>query len=416
MAFPLSPLSSSPAHFAPDLCTPDSQEVEVQVLDSGTAGLTSVSIPLPRRGRGKGRKPSRSTEKQPQPSYSMYEEQNVVSDGEFEIPSIAEHRGSEVVVSESDFLRIGSNLETLEQVEASEAAQNLALLASHVTSIATSSADIPPFLKGSTTVVSLSSLTTSTACDHLSTATTTATPFISLSSSLSTSSSSLSTATDHVRSDIVAVAEAVSTAQESDTHNSTFTSYLSNGAESMQKSHFRTSDSSSSENAIDLEIVGVATQTEACTDTDGSSVDFLTGTPDGCDLTLTSSDPRERNFTSESVRRSRRKTTRVKRLVSEDTQGQSGPFKRSPVVVLEDILSSPPPAKRTRSRLAAAGGGMLDTEVEDDNERGVVSVSGCGHPARWGVVEVGEFIRGIPQCTGLKEVFLEHVSTQPPVP
>ena len=138
------PLShTTHTHLTSDLHTQTSPEVEVQVLESGTSGLTSV-LPLQRpfRWKGKGRKELKSSEKQPLPSYTDYEEQNVVSDGEYEIPVLEEHSGSEVIVSHSNFLGMDSGLETAEQVEASEAAQNLALLASQVTTFPTSS--LPP--------------------------------------------------------------------------------------------------------------------------------------------------------------------------------------------------------------------------------------------------------------------------------
>ena len=41
---------------------------------------------------------------------------------------------------------------------------------------------------------------------------------------------------------------------------------------------------------------------------------------------------------------------------------------------------------------------------------GGVAVGGARHPMEWGVEEVGEFIRGIPQCACLTDVFMEHVS------
>ena len=69
----------------------------------------------------------------------------------------------------------------------------------------------------------------------------------------------------------------------------------------------------------------------------------------------------------------------------------------------EDGLSSPPPAKRTRSKAVSM------TVIDADG--GVVGGSGCGHLSEWGVAEVGEFIRGIPQCAGLVDVFQEHVSS-----
>ena len=47
-----------------------------------------------------------------------------------------------------------------------------------------------------------------------------------------------------------------------------------------------------------------------------------------------------------------------------------------------------------------------------DVEEGVATGGGCGQLAEWGVAEVGEFIRGIPQCAGLVDVFQEHVSGQ----
>ena len=140
---------------------------------------------------------------------------------------------------------------------------------------------------------------------------------------------------------------------------------------------------------------------------------------------------------SEAVRRSRRKMTRVRRLVSEES-------KSPPPTPLEREVSDPVSPKRTptrkRTRRASSEKGQeslkKDTSQADSMEedssspplarrtrsRGVVfqrmpaevgggvAVGGAWHPMEWGVEEVGEFIRGIPQCAYLTDVFMEHVS------
>ena len=355
---PLSPLPPShpSSHFTPGLHTHASSEVEVQVLQSGTSGVSTI-LPLPRRGRGKGRRQSKPTERQPNPSHPVYEEQNVISDGEFEIPSVADHQV--VGPTNSGFLGVPSNTESLAQVEASEAAENLAFLATHVTSLANSSHHNP--LEDSTTGGTIPST-----LDQQDTNATTST-------CASTSQS--------VSSEIVAVAEVASSLQSDDV----VTQSVSHVASTQDIVTVGLS------NAEDEEVV------QECV--------------------MTSSG-------SEAVRRSRRKMTRVKRLVSEDantppqaereatcrrTPAKKGASERRVLTNdvasstnLEDVLSSPPPAKRTRSKAGSrTPGGVAE---------GGVAMGGCGHPLGWGVVEVGEFIRGIPQCAGLKDVFQEHVS------
>ena len=315
----------------------------------------STILPLPRRGRGKGRRQSKPTERQPNPSHPVYEEQNVISDGEFEIPSVADHQV--VGPTNSGFLGVPSNTESLAQVEASEAAENLAFLATHVTSLANSSHHNP--LEDSTTGGTIPST--------LDQQDTNATTSIGASTSQS------------VSSEIVAVAEVASSLQSDDV----VTQSVSHVASTQDIVTVGLS------NAEDEEVV------QECV--------------------MTSSG-------SEAVRRSRRKMTRVKRLVSEDAnappQAEREAKRASAKKVtserrvltndaasstnLEDVLSSPPPAKRTRSK----AGSRTPVGVAE----GGVAMGGCSHPLGWGVAEVGEFIRGIPQCAGLKDVFQEHVS------
>ena len=132
---------------------------------------------------------------------------------------------------------------------------------------------------------------------------------------------------------------------------------------------------------------------------------------------------------SESLRRSRRKMTRVRRLVSEEPnspppekavsenpkktparkrsrvseeKGQISKKNDTSAVIVEDISSPLPPAKRTRSKAVSRTSGGV--------EGGMVMGGVCDHPLEWGVTEVSEFIKGIPQCAGLVGVFQEHVS------
>ena len=328
--FPSSPLTPSQvprARFTSDLHAHESQEVEVQVLDSGTAGLTSVStiIPLPRRrGRGRGQKQSKSGESAPQ--HSFYEEQNVVSDGEFEIPSLSDNQGSEVVVSESDFLRIGSDLETLEQVEATEAAQNLALLASHVTSMASNS-------HTSTTGTSTSSLEGSM----------TVVPFTSSTAS-SDNLSTVATSAEHVPSDIVAIAEVVSTVQELEsstqltstgTNSTACTTASRNSTKLASHDDVVTGTLSFSEEIVsELEIVGVATQTELSSESLSlrGNIESSRGGGGGGDDVTRSPPVTNAGSSMESVRRSRRKITRARRFANdnEDTHPHTGQSETSP--------------------------------------------------------------------------------------
>ena len=373
-------LSLPPAHpssdFTSDLHSHTSSEVEVQVLELGTVGLTSrpATIPLPQRGKGKGRRAAKTGDRQPKPSYSVYEEQNVVSDGEFEIPPVVEQQGSEVVVPESSFVSVGSNTESLSQVEASQAAKNLAFLATHVTSVAdsdtlTQTPDHAGHLVCGVTVTPPPIATTLD--DDDSAAISNTVPNVS--------------SPDNASSEILAVAEVVSSAQESYSILTT----SSTGIHSVR----------------DLVITAVSGQ---------SSMD---------DMTLDNAMSSTRTEL-ESVRRSRRKVTRVRRLVSEEappppekegprTPKRSLSKKRSvqvsekslnDVTVTEDSFLSPPPAKRTRSKAVS--------KATMDVEGGVAISGGCGQPAEWGVAEVGEFIRGIPQCASLVDVFQEHVSGQ----
>ena len=361
-----------------------SSEVEVQVLESGTSGLTPLPtvIPLSQRGRGKGRKQSKTTEKQVRLSYSMYEEQNVVSDGEFEIPALVDDQAHSFLTSTT-----GSNSLTLSQVEASEAAQNLALLATHVTSMATS---VPVATSGQTDTP-FDSVTVSLSSPARDQSLTSAAVFTTTSSS------------ENVASEIVAVAEAVQSVR--DYSHATFTASASSSLDEAGTT------GGVGEGESDHQLSAAGTEDAVSVQNDGGSASLGSGL--------------------EPVRRSRRRVTRVKRLVTEDSpahsatdkqdtprkssvrrrvgssqeEGQSGSRKMclSPVVVLEDILASPPPAKRTRSKAPS-------TRIAGDVDVCVASGGGCGHPLEWGVAEVGEFIGGIPQCTGLKEIFMEHVS------
>ena len=436
----VSPLPPSPlphqAHLTPDLDLHESQEVEVQVLESGTSGLTTVVPQQRQRGRGKGRKQSKPSEKQPESPYSVYEEQNVVSDGEFEIPPLVVHPGSEVIVSHSEYL--GMDPETAEQVEASEAAQNLALLASQVTSMSSPpslthsspqpdhdmTGGDPPALCEVTVPLVTTAPSSSSSWDQPSTV---------VPTNPSCPSSPPPCAEQNVSSEIVAVAEVVSSVYEPDC--------------SLTRSILPSS------NIAEVSIVGVATQTEP------RPIVPHTARPAASD---TISPARS---TPESPRRSRRKINRVRRLVSEDTHSPTPPerdgapdtsrrtriaprllerlaepcvssrdaegghtiptrrkggaftehhvedslkrvFSSSPAVVLEDVLRSLPPAKRTRS---SAGCRTDRVSAGESDDGGVACESGWGHPTGWGVREVGEFIAGIPHCSVLKDVFVEHV-------
>ena len=332
-------------------------------------------MPPPRRGRGGGRRQSKSSENR---SSSVYEEQKVVSDGEFEIP-LPEQQVTEIVVSNSSFSSVGSSIEMQTQVEVSEAAQNLAFLATHVTSMASNShtgQEQMAIVLGDTQA-SLSSF---------------GSQGDTASNDVPTSNVTLS-GSENVSSEIVAVAEVVSSVP--DTESGAVLTH-SSPAE-MQ----------------DMAIVGVSNQSSS----EGASLDTTAG--------------------SEAVRRSRRKMTRVRRLVSEESKSPppaplerevSDPVspKRTPTRKrtrqassekgqeslkkdtsqadsMEEDSSSPPPARRTRSR----GVVLQRTPVEMG---GGVAVGGAQHPMEWGVEEVGEFIRGIPQCACLTDVFMEHVS------
>ncbi|CAI8050289.1 Polyhomeotic-like protein 2 [Geodia barretti] len=389
------PLShSSDAHLTSDLHLHESQEVEVQVLESGTSGLTSEA-PLQQRprGRGKGRKSSKQSEKQPQSPYSVYEEQSVVSDGEFEIPPlIEEHPGSEVIVSHSGYFGMDSD-----QVEASEAAQNLALLASQSVATCSSLPDIShhhhhdnmtdgPPAAWEVTVSLVNSVPASSSLASWGQS----------SSTVATGPSSPS-AEQKVSSEIVAVA--MSSVHESG--NSLTTGVLP------------------SSNVAEVSIVGVGTQTEPRPTThDTAGLASIVHTPHTA-----------RKSTPESLRRSRRKITRVRRLVSEeyfspdndgvsDTNARPSAKRREVLadcrVGVGDVWSVPedgglslPPAKRTRSKVV---GRTTEMPVVGEGDEGcVVCESGWGHPTEWGVAEVGQFIAGIPHCSGFKDVFVEHL-------
>ena len=383
------PLShSSDDHLTSDLHLHESQEVEVQVLESGTSGLTSEA-PLQQRprGRGKGRKSSKQSENQPQSPYSVYEEQNVVSDGEFEIPPlIEEHPGSEY----SGYLGMDSD-----QVEASEAAQNLALLASQSVATCSSLPDTLPHHHHDNMTdgppaaceVTVSLVNSVPASSSLAS-------WEQSSSTVATGPSSPSTE-QHVSSEIVAVA---------------MSSVLESG-------NNLTSGVLPSSNVAEVSIVGVGMQTKprpTTHDTAGLASDVHT--PHTAPKT-----------TPESLRRSRRKITRVRRLVSEeyfspdndrvaDTIARPSAKRREVLTdCIDDVWSVPedgglclPPAKRTRSK--AVGRTTEVAVVGEADEEGVVCEGGWGHPTEWGVADVGQFISGIPHCSGFKDVFVEHVS------
>ena len=373
---PLSPLPPShpSSHFTP---THASSEVEVQVLQSGTSGSTSI-LPPPQRGRGKGRRQSKTTERQPRQSYSIYEEQNVVSDGEFEIPPLAEQH--HMPGAASCFLSVESNAQSLAQVEASEAAKNLAFLATHATSMASSRQSNSLELNTEAVLDGVTVSSSSTLDQQDSTV------------SNNSQSSNVTTASPtNVSSEIVAVAEVVSSFHESD-------SILTNSSTDVAS-------------AQDIAIVGTSSQSNT-EDVSQENMRLSSG----------------RNG-SESLRRSRRKMTRVRRLVSEEPnssplekeesenpkktparkrsrvseeKGQTSKKNDTSAVIVEDISSPLPPAKRTRSTAVSRTLGGV--------EGGMVMGGVCDHPLEWGVTEVSEFIKGIPQCAGLVGVFQEHVS------
>ena len=391
---PLPSSHSGEAHLTSDLDLHESQEVEVQVLESGTSGLTTM-VPLQRpRGRGKGRKQSKLNEdQQPQSPYSVYEEQNVVSDGEFEIPPLVEDPGSEVIVSHSEIVGMDSD-----QVEASEAAQNLALLASQ--SIASSTSLPTTFHHQSDTMTDnpfpvcevTISLVNSAPPSSLATWEQSPTP-----PPASPSDPPSPSAEQNVSSEIVAVAEVMSSAHDPD--------------------NTLTSNILPSSNIAEVSIVGVGTQTES-----RGIVHDVAG-PAG-DVILHHTSPKT---APESLRRSRRKIARARKLMNEDsfTDGDEAPetSRRSSArlrgvyvdygfddssSIVEDDSFSPPLAKRTRSKAVARM--TEDGAFGESDEEGVVYESGWGHPTEWGVAEVGEFIARIPHCSVFKEVFEEHVS------
>ena len=330
-------------------------------------------MPPPRRGRGGGRRQSKSSEKR---SSSVYEEQNVVSDGEFEIP-LPEQQVAEIVVSNSSFPSVGSSIEMQTQVEVSEAAQNLAFLATHVTSMASNSHTGQEQMAVGTQASSSSSF---------------GSQGDTASNDVPTSNVTLS-GSENVSSEIVAVAEVVSSVPDTESGD-----VLTHSSPAEMQ---------------DMAIVGVSNHSIS----EDASLDTMAG--------------------SEAVRRSRRKMTRVRRLVSEESKSPpptplereaSDPVspKRTPTRKrtrqasgekgqeslkkdtsqadsMEEDLSSPPPSRRTRSR----GVVFQRTPAEVG---GGVAVGGAWHPMEWGVEEVGEFIRGIPQCACLTDVFMEHVS------
>ena len=296
-----------------------------------------------------------------------------MSDGEFEIPPVVEQQGSEVVVPESSFVSVGSNTESLSQVEASQAAKNLAFLATHVTSVADSDTQTQLPDHAGHLVCGVTVTPPPTTLDDDDSA--------AVSNTVPNASSP-----DNASSEILAVAEVVSSAQES--------------------YNILTTSSTGIHSVCDLVITAVSGQ---------SSMD---------DVSLDNATSSTRTEL-ESVRRSRRKVTRVRRLVSEEappppekkgprTPKRSLSKKRSvqvseksisnDVTVAEDSFLSPPPAKRTRSKAMS--------KATMDVEGCVATGGGCGQLAEWGVAEVGEFIRGIPQCASLVDVFQEHVSSQ----
>ena len=175
-----------------------------------------------------------------------------------------------------------------------------------------------------------------------------------------------------------------------------------------------------SSNVAEVSIVGVGTQTEPRPTTyDTTGLASNVHTPHTA-----------RKSTPESLRRSRRKITRVRRLVSEesyspdsdrvsDTNTRPSAERREVLadcrVGVGDVWSVPedgglslPPAKRTRSKVVGRTTEM--PFVGEGDEGCVVCESGWGHPTEWGVAEVGQFIAGIPHCSGFKDVFVEHVS------
>ena len=263
------PIPLPPSHPSSDFTSHTSSEVEVQVLQSGTVGLTSTltTIPLPRRGRGKGRRGLKTTDEQPNMSYSVYEEQNVVSDGEFEIPPVVDDQGSEVMIAESGFISVGSNTESPSQVEASQAAQNLAFLATHVTSVADSDCQPQPPDHSDDLV-----------CD-VAVTTSPSTVTVDVDSAAISNTEPNVSSPENVSSEILAVAEVMSSIPESDTILTA---------------------SSSVHSVQDLVIAGVSSQ---------SSMEDET--PDHVELSSMRTEP-------EAVRRSRRKVTQVRRLVSEE--------------------------------------------------------------------------------------------------
>ena len=388
-----SPPHGNPSHFTTDIHTASS-EVEVQVLQTGTSGITGnpPTMPPSRRGRGKSRKHSKTSEKQQRES--LYVEQKVVSDGEFEVP-LPDQEVTEVVLSTSLEPSVGSSVETHTHIEVSEAAKNLALLATHVTSIAPSE----PLVEGSAQS-SRGGQHSEMLKERHGSGLTDVPP--------GSSPSVIRTSPEAVSSEIVAVAEVMSSGHGTGVSTS---------------------------GSVDRE--GSAVEGHA-TDDRGVGRRATGKTRHGRDV---SQEGREREVEGEreelqrlsevtetdsgSVRRSRRKVARVRRLVSDDAKspppqqrssesprktpaGKKSPrtvgSKRKEVAVVEERCS-PPPAKRTRR---SRTGQKSPSEKAGGEEE---EVWGRGkHPSQWGVEEVVGFVRAIPQCACCTEVFKEHVS------
>ena len=385
---PFSPTSPSPhthhAHFTTPHAHPahlttvidtSSSEVEVQVLQTGTSSLTNThpaAIPpaSPRTKRVRGRNSTKTSARQRKSS--KYKEQKVISDGEFEVPLTEE----QVVIATPDLPAVESSVDShTTRVETSEAAENLAFLSLHITSLAsgdTNEEHIEPFM---------------TSAEVTETVETCSGPALVPSSEPANTGS---TAPENMSGEIVAVAEVIPTVQDAD--SSVGSVVLDKGGTAIV-TQVTESDTNISQHLS--------------RETDTSRDETTAGNRDSI---LPTDESRDKD--PEPVRRSRRKITRVRRLVSSESnsppqeQGairspKKSPLRKRAATVKKNQVSSSledtPPTKRTRRT------NLL-------SERGEEEMAEARHPLEWGVDEVVAFVGTIPQCACLTDAFRDHVS------
>ena len=455
-----SPLSLStpppghPSQLTSGVHIPASSEVEIQVLQTGTSGVADASpltLSAPKRGRGKGKRQTKVSAKREK--QSRLEEQKVVSDGEFELPQSAVQIG-EAAVTTTVVPSVASSVETSTQIEDSEAAENLAFLATYV-----STAQDQPARDEATFAAVGSDFESGLTSENGGTE--------FLDKPLGNGASGTP---ENMSSEIVAVAEVMSSVHDheisveitpavewGEEERGTELTVVTGGK--RRRRHGR-----SVRRAEKMATIPVNEEEEG----EGGGG----GGGGGLELNVVGGESYlgERGADEElgHVRRSRRKGTQVRGVAVKVTKmaftqksmseslKRSNAVRRSPKTQRERAQrreeggeregANSPPTKRRRSQRVQrspqlekpeGGGGGGDGGDDGDGGGGGVGNEGGGgsggsgggvggggidgdeeeemwreggHPSLWGVEEVAQFVASIPQCTFCTEVFRDHVS------